>query len=101
MTHPQIHLWVLLSTMLKHHLSLVFFRKDSQASVSPSGGSNSRRNSELEMQHQASLNEADMENRRQKKSLRQFQRRNTLNTSTEETIPEDEAGQRSPKNTKL
>ena len=43
-----------------------FYRKDSQASVS-ADGSASRRNSELEMQHHASLNEADMENRRQKR----------------------------------
>ena len=43
-----------------------FYRKDSQASVS-ADGSASRRDSELEMQHHASLNEADMENRRQKR----------------------------------
>lgn len=61
-----------------------FFRRDSQAST----GSGSRRNSELEMQHQYSLNEAELENRRQRKSLRQFQRRNTQNTSMEDTIPE-------------
>ena len=49
-----------------------FYRKDSQASVS-ADGSASRRNSELEMQHHASLNEADMENRRQKRLvLRHF-----------------------------
>lgn len=66
-----------------------FFRRESQASV----GSASRHSSELEMQHQASLNEADMESRRQqKRSLKQrFQRRSTLNTSMEETIPEAEA----------
>ena len=78
-----------------------FFRKDSQASVA--GGSGSRRNSELEMQHHASLNETDMENRRQKRSLRQFQRRNTQNnsTTTEDTIPEDEITQSSTNYTKL
>ena len=49
-----------------------FYRKDSQASVS-ADGSASRRNSELELQHHASLNEADMENRRQKRLvLRHF-----------------------------
>lgn len=65
-----------------------FRRQDSQAS---SVGSGSRRNSELEMQHQASVSEADMENRRQKRSLRnQFGRRNTHNSSMEETIPEME-----------
>ena len=63
-------------------------RRDSQVSSSVSG---SRRNSELEIQHQACLNEGDMENRRQKKSLRQFQRKNTMNSSTEETILENDA----------
>jgi len=79
-----------------------FYRKDSQASVS-ADGSASRRNSELEMQHHASLNEADMENRRQKRSLRQFQRKNTQGNSITEsdTIPEDETFQSSTNNTKL
>merc|ERR1712083_327314 len=78
-----------------------FFRKDSQASVA--GGSGSRRNSELEMQHHASLNETDMENRRQKRSLRQFQRKNTQGNSITEsdTIPEDETFQSSTNYTKL
>lgn len=81
---------------------LGFYRKDSQASVS-ADGSASRRNSELEMQHHASLNEADMENRRQKRSLRQFQRKNTQGNSITEsdTIPEDETIQSSTNNTKL
>jgi len=81
-----------------HHNSEVpsvigFFRKDSHVSQS---GSASRKNSELEMQHHASLNEAELENRRQKRSLRQFQRKNThSNSTTEDTIPEDETTQSS------
>lgn len=76
-----------------------FFRKDSHVSQS---GAASRKNSELEMQHHASLNEAELENRRQKRSLRQFQRKNTLNNSTtEDTIHEDETTQSSTNYTKL
>jgi len=65
-----------------------FFRKDSQLSQI---GAASRKNSELEQQHHASLNEAELETRRQKRSIRQFQRKNTYNNSTtEDTIPEDD-----------
>jgi len=76
-----------------------FFRKDSHVSQS---GPASRKNSELEQQHHASLNEAELETRRQKRSLRQFQRKNTYNSTTEDTIPEDETTQSSTGNyTKL
>ena len=77
-----------------------FFRKESHTSQ---GGSASRKNSELEQQHQASLNEADEETRRQKRSIRhsQFQRKHTLgHSTTEDTIPEDDT-QSSTNYTKL
>ena len=54
-----------------------FNRRESGASLT------SRKNSELEMQHQASLNEADIEARRQKKSLKKQQRKNTASISEE------------------
>ena len=70
-----------------------FFRRDSQ--LSNQAINSSRRNSELEIQHQSSLNEVELESRRQKRSLRTknnirnpvaaSERRNTLT----EVIPEN------------
>ena len=69
-----------------------FFRRDSQ--LSNQAINSSRRNSELEIQHQSSLNEVELESRRQKRSLRtknirnpaaSTERRNTLT----EVIPEN------------
>ena len=71
-----------------------FFRRDSQ--LSNQAINSSRRNSELEIQHQSSLNEVELESRRQKRSLRtknirnpgtaaSTERRNTL----AEVIPEN------------
>jgi hypothetical protein len=70
------------------HPSVVgFFRRDSQQSQTQGGGeASSRRNSDLELQHQAGVSESDIERRRQKRSLRSQQRRNTL----DDVIPEDE-----------
>ena len=65
------------------------FRRDSQ--LSNQVINSSRRNSELEIQHQATLNEVELESRRQKRSLRTkirnpgTERRNTLT----EVIPEN------------
>ena len=72
-----------------------FFRRGSQQSIL---SNNSRRNSELEIQHQAGINEADLENQRQKKSLRQKQKGSTNESSivgrqnstlTDDVIPEN------------
>ena len=71
-----------------------FFRRGSQQSIL---SNNSRRNSELEIQHQSGISEADIENQRQKKSLRQKQKGSSdsstvgrqNSTLTDDVIPEN------------
>ena len=60
-----------------------FNRRESGASLA------SRKNSELEMMHQANLSEADIENRRQKRSLKKQQRKNTTSISEEPSNDDD------------
>jgi len=64
-----------------------FNRRESGASLT---SGNHRRNSELEMKHQDGLNEADIEARRQKRSLKKQQRKNTASISEEPTTPPDD-----------
>ena len=64
-----------------------FNRRESGASLT---SGNHRRNSELEMKHQDGLNEADIEARRQKRSLKKQQRKNTASISEEPTTTPDD-----------
>ena len=64
-----------------------FNRRESGASLT---SGNHRRNSELEMKHQDGLNEADIEARRQKRSLKKQQRKNTASISEEPSTPPDD-----------